>query len=297
MISGQTRLYGLIGDPVEHSLSPFIHNRAFEKLGIDGVYTAFRVSSDDLAGAISGLRSLGAAGVNVTYPHKETVLQHADRLSPRVEVLQALNTLCFSANGVEAHNTDAPGAALAIERFGGRPLDRERVLIFGAGGAGRAGAMGVLEAGAASVSFCELVPSKAEAGLLRLQSHFPDRHLAVISMSDEERSAREAAIIDSSILINATPAMEEALSGPALIEDPGWVRPEHLCFEFSYHPRTTEFLRVSQAVGATCLDGLCLLVSQALESFRCWTGQEFDVEEMAAALEVHTGAGLVNKRE
>ena len=101
----------------------------------------------------------------------------------------------FSEEGVHGHNTDAPGVALAIEKFGPGRLDDRRVVIFGAGGAGRAAALGVLEGGAASVVFCELIPSKAEAGVSRLRSQFPDRDLATISMSEEDSAARQIAVI------------------------------------------------------------------------------------------------------
>ncbi|MCK4546838.1 MAG: shikimate dehydrogenase [Candidatus Eisenbacteria sp.] len=296
-ISGHTRLYCLIGNPVAHSLSPFIHNRAFEGLGINGVYAAFGVSVDQLGEAIAGLETLGVAGANVTYPHKEAVLPFADERSERVEILRAANTLRFTPGGIVAHNTDAPGTAVAIEKLGGRSLMGRKVLIFGAGGAGRAAALGVLEAGAASVTFCELLPAKAEMELLGLQGRFPDRDLSVLSMSEEERGARGAAVAEASILINATPPVAGTIGAANLIEEPKWICPEHLCFEFSYHQRLTAFLRTARDGGATCLDGLCLLVAQALESFRRWTGEEFDLEEMAAALESHAGAGLVSQKE
>ena len=128
-ISGKTQLYCLIGDPVEHSLSPFIMNRAFGQAGLDGAYVALRVSAEELPEAVAGLRALGIQGVNVTYPHKETVLRFVDYRSGRVDALGAANTLLVTGEGVRAHNTDAPGVALALRRFANSSLKGEKVAV------------------------------------------------------------------------------------------------------------------------------------------------------------------------
>jgi len=296
-ISGKTRLYCLIGDPVGHSLSPFMMNRAFERAGLDCAYVALRVSPEQLREAVAGLKALGIRGANVTYPHKGTILRFADHRSGRVEVLGAANTLHFTAEGTRALNTDAPGVALALRRFGDSSLKGERVLIFGAGGAGRAAALGVLEAGAVSVVFCERFPAAVEEGIERLKRSFPDRNLSILPMTGGEAAHRKAAIVESDILINATPVVAGDDRSRSLIEDPGTIGPDHVCFEFTYHPRSTGFLEIARAKGATCLDGLCLLVAQAGESFGRWTGSDFEIGEMAEALADLTGSPLMRRRE
>ncbi len=295
-LSGQTRVYCLIGDPVGHSLSPFIMNRAFGQAGLDCVYVALQVPRERLPEAVSGLKALGIAGANVTYPYKEAVLSFVDHVSERVEVLRAANTLCFTEDGTHAHNTDAPGAALALRRSTNSSLKGEGILIFGAGGAGRAAALGVLEAGASSVVFCERFPDAVEEAVSSLRSSFPDRKLELLSMTKEASEARKTAIGEARILINATPAVGET-DAADLVDDPEWIRPGHVCFEFTYHPRVTGFLRMAAARGATCLDGLSLLAAQARESFRLWTGRVFDPDEMAHALSAHAGANPVTGKE
>jgi shikimate dehydrogenase len=294
-ISGRTRMYCLIGDPVEHSLSPFIMNRAFADQDLDCVYVAFRVSREDLPHAVTGLRAGGVLGANVTYPHKEAVLSFVDHLSERVKVLGAANTLCLAEDGLHAHNTDAPGIPLALQRLGNQSLKGRRTLIFGAGGAGRAAALGLLEAGAASVVFCEMFPARVEGPVERLAGAFPGREVSLLPMSAEASETRRTAVEESEIVINATPVV----AGPAVnpLVEPLRIRPDQVCFELSYHPRVTPFLETARRRGAACLDGLCLLAAQAYESFRRWTGLEFDLEATARALAEHTGSELVCRKE
>jgi shikimate dehydrogenase len=273
-------------------------NRAFEQLGIDAAYAAFPVAAARLPEAVAGLKALGVAGANVTYPHKEGVIRFIDRPSPRVAALRAANTLCFTRDGTYGHNTDATGTAIALERFAGLVPRGKRVVIFGAGGAARAAALGLLEAGAAAVTLLARNAAKAEAATWRFKERFSNGSISILSATQPEaRDKREAAIRTSDVLINATPiGMQHANAAPdarqssdavprSLIEDPNWIRREHCCFDFVYQPPETEFLRAARAGGAACLGGLCLLVAQASESFRHWTGREFDLEEMARALE------------
>lgn len=342
-VSGSTRLYCLIGDPVRRSLSPWIMNRAFEQLGFDAVYTALRVPAAQLPEALAGLRALGVRGANVTYPHKEAVLPFIDRPSERTEILRAANTLRFARGEVTGYNTDAAGTAIALERFAGLSLNGKRVLIFGSGGAGRAAAFGVLEAGAASVAFCVRNAPKAEAALSPLRRVFADSSISVVPLEEQKASdRRRAAVVESDVLINATPvgmagaygsaeargpagargsadadgsaeaqggsvvppAVAARVSSPAgtaaaspLIEDPEWIRPGHCCFDFVYAPRETAFLGIARARGALRLGGLSLLLAQALEAFRCWTGLAFDLEEMGTALESHAGQSIFALKE
>ena len=233
-------------------------NRAFERAGLDGVYVALRVSPEELPEAVVGLKALGVRGANVTYPHKEAVLRFADHRSGRAEALGAANTLHFTGQGTRAHNTDAPGVAFALRRFGNSSLEGKRLAIFGAGGAGRAAALGVLEAGASSVVFCERFPEAVEEGVGRLKRRFPDRSLSVLPMTDGEEVRRKAVVAESDILINATPVVAGDDTSGSLIADSSTIRPDQVCFEFTYHPRSTAFIEIAGTRGATCLDGLCL---------------------------------------
>ncbi len=290
-VSGHTKLYCLIGDPVSHSLSPFIMNRAFERLEIDGLYAAFRIDSRELPAALAGLRAIGAAGANVTSPHKEAVLEFVDHASDRVAAIRAANTLVFESDWTRGLNTDATGTAIALERLGGVRLRGRRTLVFGAGGAARAAAYGILEAGGSSVAFCARDPQRAESVVSLLRDAFPEARISCVPMEGAEHAERRnAAVLESDILINATP-----ISPP--IESPESVRPEQCCFDFAYARRRTCFLDLARSRGALCLDGLALLVAQAHGAFQAWTGRGFDLEEMAAALEAHEGRSVVHRGE
>ncbi len=286
-------------------------NRAFSESGIAATYTSLRVESDSLLQTIDDLRDMDFTGVNVTYPHKEAILACVDRPSKHVEVLKAANTLHFTKDEILAYNTDATGTVVALQRFGNIELEGKKVLIFGAGGAARAAAYGVLEAGAETVTFLVRDPSRAEESISHLRIFFAGKNISILSTKSKKmHSRREAAIIGSDILINATPvgmvgespeaagdgARSGAIAGslgpsPSLVKDPGWIRPAHCCFDFVYHPRETEFLKMAKARGAKRLDGLKLLVAQASEGFRCWTGRPFDLDKMTDALESHLAGG------
>ena len=150
---GKSLLFGLLGDPVAHSLSPFIMNRAFSALGLDAIYVAMGVRPDRLAMSFAGLTSLGIGGLNVTYPYKEEILYHVDAISPEAEIINAANTIARFDDELHAFNTDAPGTANAIETFTGTPVDGCNAFIYGVGGSARAAAYGLLERGVRNVTF------------------------------------------------------------------------------------------------------------------------------------------------
>lgn len=284
-ISAKTRVYGLIGDPVSHSLSPFIMNRAFEEHGIDCVYVDFHVRRGELPEALRGLRALGVAGANVTHPYKEAATSLIDSPSPLVKILKASNTLCFTPEAVLGYNTDAAGAAIALERIGDCPPEGKKVLVYGAGGAGRAVAFGCLEAGAASVTFCVRDTAKTHQAVSPLRDRFADKPLSVIAMGEQDRDERRRAVIESDIIVNATPLGQA--DGNGLIVEPAWIGPSQLCFDLVYGESETKFLKTAGERGATCLGGTALLVAQASEGLRHWTGTGFDVVEMMKAVEAH----------
>jgi len=290
-IMGTTKVYGLIGDPVAHSLSPFIMNRAFAACDLDACYVAFPVRVANLPAALAGLRSAGVAGVNVTYPYKEAAFLAGETSSPRASLLRAANTLVFADGRVHAENTDAPGTALALKTFGAPPV-RLRALILGAGGAGRAAALGLLEAGARTVTLAVRDTTRAQAAVAGLRARFGAERLRIAAGKE-----LAGAVAGADAILNATPVgmssePRGAVPVPAEVAliDPDWICPGQVCFDFVYHPLETPFLTAARARGARCIDGLSLLVAQARESFALWTGRSFDLECMhAAALEAAAG--------
>jgi shikimate dehydrogenase len=288
VISGQTTTYCLIGDPVDHSLSPFIMNRAFAEHRVDAVYVTCRVKQGRLADAVQGRTALGLTGANVTYPHKEDVLGYLSETSPSVDIIQAANTLIFSGSGAAGHNTDARGTVVALKEFAGIAAKTRRVFVFGIGGAGRAAAFGLLESGAASITFGHRDDVKAGAVVGRFKRAFPDQMIESVSLTDRSgKSALAQALSTAEIVINATPVGMRGYGTKVLIRDDAWLNPTHCCFEFVYKPIETRFLALARRRGAKTLDGVALLVAQASESFRLWTGRSFSMMEMDRAVRYH----------
>lgn len=279
VISGKTKLYGLIGNPVSHSLSPAIMNHAFEMHGIKAVYLSFQLERPCLAAALRGLAALGACGINVTFPYKEAVASLVDKASAGVDAIGAANTITFKRKESLAFNTDAIGVRTALQNFGGLSLEDKRIFIFGAGGAGRAAAYGLLEAGAGEISFCIRDLSRNAGIAANLHNLFPGRRISFINLSSDTSVIRKA-IENSDIVINATPVGMEGYGATSLPLEATWLSGEITCFEFVYHPPETEFLKIARAGGAQTLGGLELLVAQASESFRLWTGEKFPLPEM-----------------
>jgi shikimate dehydrogenase len=278
-----TRIFTLIGNPVRHSFSPFVMNRAFTRAGIDARYVTMPVpEASVLPAAVDGLRVLGAGGANVTYPYKEAILPYLDRLSGDAERIGAVNTLILDEGGdITGHNTDAPGTAVALERFAGLSLGDCEVHIFGSGGAARAAAWGVLSAGARAVTFAVRSPETARARLAGLREWFLT---PIDCVAIDDRIAFEVA----DVVINATPlGMDGEDTSP--VPDESWIRHGQVFFDFVYHPRRTPFLRAAARGGAKAVDGIALLVSQASAALQVWTGRGFDVVEMAAAVDAMMG--------
>lgn len=284
--AAQSHLFGLIGDPVVHSLSPFIMNRAFDTLGLDAIYVAFGIKPERFVPSIAGLTALGAAGLNVTYPYKEEILYHVDAVSAEVEVINAVNTVVFYEDEIQGYNTDAVGTATALESFAGVPLEGVRAFIYGIGASARAAAYGVLERGAKSVVFATRSPEKGPMVIERFQFAFPEQSVSFMTIGEAStHDARRLAFRGANVIVNATPLGMAGKPNTALIEDASWIRQEQVFFDFIYHPRQTAFLDVARRAGAQTLGGIALLVSQAAESFRIWTDTGFDVKEMAEAVE------------
>ena len=160
MITGKTSVFGIIGDPVEHSLSPGMHNAAFDSVGLDHIYVPFHVKTAELEYAINGARAMEIRGLNVTIPHKTEVIKYLDYLDIAAGLIGAVNTIEFGENGAVGHNTDGIGAIRAIEDV--TPVKKKKIMILGAGGAARAISFQLLLSGAESLVISNRTIVKAE---------------------------------------------------------------------------------------------------------------------------------------
>ena len=176
-LSGSTRVFGLLGDPVDHSLSPFMQNRAFQKYRIDAVYVPFHVVPAALPDAVAGIRSLNIAGVNVTVPHKETIIPLLDEIDQEALLIGAVNTVVNREGVLVGHNTDASGFIRSLREVADFAPQGKDVLLLGAGGAGRAALVALANSGAKTIMIANRSPGRAESLLKSFSSHFFETHL------------------------------------------------------------------------------------------------------------------------
>ncbi len=267
-ISGSTRIVGIIGWPVAHSLSPVMHNAAFSALGLDWTYVAFPVDPAEVSTALLGLRAAGIAGLNVTIPHKQAVLDSCASVSDAVAVIGAANTLVPRADGGwHADNTDAPGFLRALDEAAPLSLAGTRVLILGAGGAARAVAFAVQSRGAEILVANRTVERAAGLG-------------APVQFT---RAAVEDAAATCGLIVNCTSlGLHDHTIPEALPLD--CLGPGHVVADVVYRPSGTAWLAAASSQGARCVDGLGMLLHQGAAAFVQWTGQEPPVEVMRTAL-------------
>lgn len=266
--TARTRLVLLLGHPVEHSVSPQIHSAAFAHLGLDAVYLAADVHPDDLPAAVAGLRALGAAGANLTIPHKLAVLDLVDSRTTEVEAVGAANTLYWDDGRLVADNTDAIGLERVL-RDTVRVEPGDVALIFGAGGAARAAAVALGRVGAA----------------VRVRARRPEAAALIDELARAHGAAEAAPHARPRLIVNATPL---GLAGERLPDDLMELEPDQIALDLIYGD--TPFLRAARGRGATAVDGLGMLVGQAAASFERWTGLAAPVDVMAAAAARALGA-------
>lgn len=272
-ISGETKICALIGDPVEHTMSPVMHNTAYEKLGLDYIYIPFRVKPEELKQAVAGLRALNVRGFNVTIPHKVSVIQLLDGLDPPAEKIGAVNTVVNTDGELRGYNTDAEGFFWALLEHGIEPGGK-RVVVLGAGGASRAITYIMVEKGA-EVTIVnrqqELDWAKDIAGMVK------ESLAKEVRVYELEQLAK--AIENTDILVNATsvgmsPASENSPVPANLLSKAPVV------FDIVYNPIETRLLCEAKAAGAKTIRGVDMLAWQGALAFEKWTGQQAPLDLM-----------------
>ena len=275
IVSGKTRICGLIGDPVEHSMSPAMQNAAFRELGLDYIYVPFRVKSTELGQAIAGMRALNIRGLNVTVPHKVAVVQFLDKLDPLAEKIGAVNTIVNDDGVLTGYNTDATGFLQALLEREIEPAGK-RAVILGAGGAARAIAFILAERGATLLILNRALELDwAEELAQRLSATFNKKVKAL----ELNRENLMPALDKADILVNAT----SVGMSPKADETPlpaGLLRPGLIVYDIVYNPVKTRLLREAEAVGASTISGVDMLVWQGALAFEKWTGRKAPVELM-----------------
>lgn len=269
---------GILGWPLEHTLSPVIHSAAFRQLSLDWLYLSWPVEPDDLGDAIAGLRALGALGANVTMPYKETVMQFLDEMSGDARTVGAVNTIQRIGRRFIGHNTDVDGFRHFLEGDAGIDASGMRVLVLGAGGAARAIVRALDRLAVAELAVAARDVDKGSK-VVELAASARGRALAW------ETATATAA--DYDLVVNATPVGTG--SGDPLPEVE-W-RSGQIVVDLVYDPPSTRLVERARAHGASGWGGIGMLVHQAAASFQIWTGQDPPLETMSAAA-LHGIGGL-----
>lgn len=279
-IDSHTVLYGVIGDPIRHSKSPIMMNRAFRETGINGVYTAFHIKDGSLRDFIAGVRAMGIRGVNVTIPHKLRVMELLDEIDEGARVIGAVNTIVNDNGRLIGYNTDGIGYVRSLKEEAVPDLSGKRIMVIGAGGAARGIVYALLGESPAGISIVNRTVERAE----ELASSFAGGAVRLDAASNErlEELCGDADIVINTTSVGMFPNVEES---PV----PGeWLKPGAVASDLIYNPLQTAFLKGAEARGCTAHGGLGMFIYQGAYAFEYWTGQSAPAaamrEEVLAAL-------------
>ncbi len=279
-ITGHTGLICLLGSPCAHSISPTIHNAAFEALGLDYRYLAFDVNEEALPTAVAGLKALGARGFNLTMPDKNRMISLCDHLSPAARIIGAVNTVVNDGGILTGHNTDGVGYMQSLKEAGFHILGKKMTLL-GAGGAATAILVQAALDGVSEISLflrktSRFYPRACETvDALREQSGC---QITLFDFEDKDALARE--LSTSAILTNATSIGMAPQTDACPIPDPSFLPDGLIVSDIIYNPRETALLKMARLRGLPAMNGSKMLLYQGAEAFRLWTGKPMPVEQI-----------------
>jgi len=277
-VSGKTKVCAVIGDPVEHSLSPIIHNAAFQHLNLDYVYVAFNVRAYQLKDAILGVRGLGIYGLNVTMPHKISIIKYLDELDETAKRIGSVNTVLNKDGRLIGYTTDGVGAFNALKYAGSDPLGK-KVVVLGAGGASR--------------SICFTLAERVRELIILNRTLERAVNLAnnIREVLGGKVNVRAASLVDENlrkelkdadILINATSVGMKPNDAYTPVKR-DFLHRNLTVFDIVYNPLETRLLREAKLIGAKTIDGLSMLIHQGAVSFEIWTGVKAPIDVMREA--------------
>lgn len=268
-LSPKTKIYGLIGDPVSHSLTHLTHNGCMRELGIDGVFVKIQVKQDEVSSFLEFTQKLNFSGFAVTMPLKEEVLKHVTRFDRGSEKVGAVNTLKIMPDGISACNTDGVGTLAAIENL--MPVKDKRVVVLGAGGAAKAIAHEAKRRGA----YVDIV----NRSLKRAQILAHELNGKAFLLDQFKEVSKEG----YDILVNATSV--SMIEKNNCVIDSNLMLSDKICMDVVYHPRETSFLLAAKAKGCRIVDGVDMYLHQAVQQFTFWFGEEIDENKVLNRLE------------
>ncbi|MDO4292893.1 MAG: shikimate dehydrogenase [Eubacteriales bacterium] len=282
-IGGSTRLCGLIGNPVEHTLSPLIHNTLAAACGCDLAYLPFLVEKERVGEAVRGAYALNVLGLNVTVPYKQAVIPFLQSIDKAAEDVESVNTLVRVPGGYRGYNTDMSGLYRAMREDGAR-IEEEHVALLGAGGVGRAVAYLCAARGAASLTILNRSPEKAQALAEEIRDKTGHRRVYARPLS-EAGSLPEKRYL----AIQATSVGLYPDCGRAAVEETAFYEKIHTGYDLIYRPERTKFMRLVQEQGGQAFNGLKMLLYQGVEAFELWNGVQINQQQAGELYEILKG--------
>lgn len=280
-IDGKTRIFGLFGYPVEHTASPKMHNAGFRELGLNAVYLPFPVKPELLQHAVAGLIPLGMKGINVTIPHKQTIIPFLDHISAEAQTIGAVNTLEITDKGtLIGHNTDGQGFIRALKEEADFSVKGNSIFISGCGGAGFAIAVKCVLEGATRIVLVDIDETRSLALAQKLSKLSPSG--SVISLSAENKPVLHENLVHVDLAVNATPmGMKETDPLPFPVE---CLSHNTLVYDLVYNKPQTGLIKASLDYNLRAFSGLSMLLYQGVSAFELWTGKKAPVDVMRSAL-------------
>lgn len=280
-INSNTKIIGVIGHPIKHTLSPMMHNYAFNKLNLDYVYLPFDISSTGLKDSLKGMVALGIRGFNVTIPHKERIMEYMDELSDSAKIVGAVNTIVNENGKLIGYNTDVNGIIKTLEEFK-NDINGKTVSVLGAGGAARSVIYTLINHfSVKKINIINRTIEKAES----LKDYFSSKMLfekiktyELIPPDVTEILAKSKLIINASS-IGMSPEDDDS---PTTI--PESFSKKQIVFDIVYNPRNTKFLALAKKQGALTINGLKMFVEQGAKSFELWTGEMMPTDQISELL-------------
>lgn len=270
-----TKLVILLGKPLGHSISPAMHNRVFEKLGMDYCYMPVEVTEKNLKKVFSGLSAMNVAGFNVTIPHKINIIEYLDELDPLAATIGAVNTICVKSGKTTGYNTDGEGFIRSLENEAQISVKGKRVLLLGCGGAARAIAMTLAFHDAGKIYLYNRTLAKAEGLSEEINSKTRPCSAVIVSQESLRKAMETCDILINSTSIGMHPHKD------LLPIDESLISQNLIVADIVYNPLMTKLLKTSRDKGCAIVPGLGMLIYQGAAAFKLFTGVEPPVEEMS----------------
>ncbi|MEB3190876.1 MAG: shikimate dehydrogenase [Snowella sp.] len=279
-ITGKTRLLGVIGHPIGHSLSPLMHNAALTELRENYVYVAFPIKPEDLATAIAGLESIGVVGFSVTIPHKQTIMPFLSQITPTAKLVGAVNTVWWTEQGWQGTNTDVEGFVAPLTGLD-RDWRKVKPVVLGNGGAARAVVVGLAQLGCPEIQIVGRNLEKLAAFKNSWSRADFNSELSVYPWQALAELIPSTTLLINTTPLGMTPHLEQSPVEEALMQG---LSSSAIAYDLIYTPRPTRFLQQAADQGATIIDGLEMLVQQGAAALRLWLRKPVPVDTMRQAL-------------